>query len=865
MAYSRGKGKWSNGPPNHQNAFGNGHQGARDKAQNGVDHQKGPVPSNISYENWDRILFVLMNSVGAKVSVTVRDGTVYEGVLHTANTYPDLGVVLKSARTTKPELGTALIPTMVVLPRDFVSMSVIALESVNGLDKFDSGKGISTDSAIGAKLGDFGKERELMKWSMDDTSIALSLDDDKGDARWDQFSTNERLFGVQTDFEEELYTTAIDKEAEAARIAREMETEAQTRSSENPHMLEERNMSTNDEGVGEEEKYSKYVPPGARGGNSQSGLTPRHQQMAAAAASKKAAAETALPEAPPAKVIKAGKTVPAADTESKAEVEVAPKIQQSAKVAAPVPHNEVVTPVASSKVVGESDKLKTIPSAQPTRTVSSDQRNDQKDVKAGKPDLLTKLPLKKTLNENPSNVKEKDTVGNFANQERRQMPTKFRDLLKKKEDIINDFKSFSSNFKLNTPIPADLAQMLKKEKQSALLTPSDSAPLPASAKDSKPPMSAGPSAQASDSKTKQQLESQSDASAPPKSEDEASKASTAVTETPEGDAPEAPRFKLNVAAMEFKPLGPALGASSNLTPQRVKSPGHEKVNYVPAFAVILTSASVSGNPRQNSNSRNSYGKGFQKNSQNSLKQPNAGAPAWTVGGQYRPQFVPEYQEGGVYVGGMDMNQQYMAYPVAAPYGQYPRGVQVMAPRPFIPGMAPPMPMPGPGGAIPAYHPYLQQFSHMPQMPGYPPHQMMPPPGVRVYQPGQPMPPQGGHTAPPPGNGKNGAPPGGAQPGQGPPVPVFHPQSQMQRGHYVASPPGGPMYHPGGPVMPGYAPPEYYQGQPMMINAQGGVWPNGGEPVHMGDGQVPMPQGPPMQQEPPAPVAEGDAVAAGSSK
>jgi len=50
--------------------------------------------------------------------------------------------------------------------------------------------------------------------------------------KWDQFETNEALFGVKSTFDEELYTTKLDRgprirelEREATRIAREIEGE----------------------------------------------------------------------------------------------------------------------------------------------------------------------------------------------------------------------------------------------------------------------------------------------------------------------------------------------------------------------------------------------------------------------------------------------------------------------------------------------------------------------------------------------------------------------------------------------------------------------------------------------------------------
>jgi hypothetical protein len=64
-----------------------------------------------------------------------------------------------------------------------------------------------------------------------------------GGAAWDQFGANEQMFGVQTSFDENFYTTALDKgnggisEKDAERIAREIEG----MSTNNSHQQEERN------------------------------------------------------------------------------------------------------------------------------------------------------------------------------------------------------------------------------------------------------------------------------------------------------------------------------------------------------------------------------------------------------------------------------------------------------------------------------------------------------------------------------------------------------------------------------------------------------------------------------------------------
>ena len=85
----------------------------------------------------------------------------------------------------------------------------------------------------------------------------LSLGD--GGQNWDQFETNARLYGVQSDYDESYYTTTIDKTnprykeiaAEAERIAREIEGS----SAMNAHVAEERGVKPlDDSGIDEEMK-----------------------------------------------------------------------------------------------------------------------------------------------------------------------------------------------------------------------------------------------------------------------------------------------------------------------------------------------------------------------------------------------------------------------------------------------------------------------------------------------------------------------------------------------------------------------------------------------------------------------------------
>jgi PAB1-binding protein PBP1 len=83
-----------------------------------------------------------------------------------------------------------------------------------------------TDTDIGQKVQ--RRDRELQAWQADTSSPATApggpthgphTDDitfgagSSGHGGWNQFTVNEKLFGVKTGFDEELYTTKLDRSA----------------------------------------------------------------------------------------------------------------------------------------------------------------------------------------------------------------------------------------------------------------------------------------------------------------------------------------------------------------------------------------------------------------------------------------------------------------------------------------------------------------------------------------------------------------------------------------------------------------------------------------------------------------------------
>lgn len=114
------------------------------------------------------------------------------------------------------------------------------------------------------------RERELHRWQPDEATNNLSLEESAAGSQagsqgqgWNQFEVNERLFGLKSDFNEDIYTTKLDRahplyqqrEAAAARIAREIEGQT-INASMNPHVAEERNIALGDDsGIDEEDRY----------------------------------------------------------------------------------------------------------------------------------------------------------------------------------------------------------------------------------------------------------------------------------------------------------------------------------------------------------------------------------------------------------------------------------------------------------------------------------------------------------------------------------------------------------------------------------------------------------------------------------
>lgn len=262
--------------------------------------------------------------------------------------------------------------------------------------------------------------------------VDLSLESTTSTTGWDQFEANARLFGATSSYDENIYTTRIDrsdptykqKEAQAARIAREIEgTDV-----ENPHHREERGLAPLDSrDHDEEEKYSgvrrdeKNFPPLVSGQPNK--YTPPARRQAAA-----------QPPVPAKQMAGAGATATPA---SERPNEPVPRQVAQEKQSQP---NQ-----ATAKVAADAEQKSALDKS--TKTAPTN--------------------VKRPAAENATaNVEAEvlDHFRQFANSEKLKMQERRRNQASYDRTVkLNELMKFSQNFKLSTPVPKDLVPILAKD------------------------------------------------------------------------------------------------------------------------------------------------------------------------------------------------------------------------------------------------------------------------------------------------------------------------------------------------------------------------------------------------------------------
>mmetsp|Transcript_14621 Transcript_14621/g.18676 ORF Transcript_14621/g.18676 Transcript_14621/m.18676 type:complete len:853 (+) Transcript_14621:168-2726(+) len=272
-----------------------------------------PAGENYEMACRERFLFVLQSLAGQRIEVEMKNGTIYDGIFHTATPFPDqpCKVVLKATTTKvkgdKDESSITPGSTIIIQYYEVLQIHASCLDlrsQDSSKEENDKETDFLTDADISGKrmVREHGIEEVDHSWLAGDPADGGIEDDGewkrkkgapswqgggKGDAQWDQFEANKRLFNVESTFDENLYTTKLDTSkmtpeqiARAERLAREIEGVK----SDNFHLAEERGQRFESDYT-EEQRYggvlrpeensawenksakNVYVPPALRGRN----------------------------------------------------------------------------------------------------------------------------------------------------------------------------------------------------------------------------------------------------------------------------------------------------------------------------------------------------------------------------------------------------------------------------------------------------------------------------------------------------------------------------------------------------------------------------------------------------------------------
>ncbi|KAF3522030.1 hypothetical protein F2Q69_00047073 [Brassica cretica] len=231
--------------------------------------KNGGKAGTVDISSRDPFEYLAACHIGHRVEVHLKDGSVYGAVFHAADVDNSFGIVLKMASLIREGTLPGMKPPsplvskppskILIIPADEV-VQVIAKDlpvySDNASNSAQCERPLEllTDSSISQSTHvDLG--RELERWVPDedvpDCSDLENVFDDPWKRGWNQFEVNKTLFGVTSTFDEELYTTKLERgprtrelEEQALRIAREIEDINEDAATSDPWRASDRQNST---------------------------------------------------------------------------------------------------------------------------------------------------------------------------------------------------------------------------------------------------------------------------------------------------------------------------------------------------------------------------------------------------------------------------------------------------------------------------------------------------------------------------------------------------------------------------------------------------------------------------------------------
>ena len=216
-----------------------------------------------------RYYSLILNSLGEKIRINLISGETIEGLLYTIdpinNEYLLINNPRRFSRTGVPlflKESTLKIYFKEILSFNYEINNNIS-DNKNKKDIFKLDSDISNINNIYSSKA----EEKLVKYEVkeEDKNIYMNkkLEDDE-DENWDQFELNKKMYNVVSTYDENLYTTKLDKNKiteEDKKYADKMYKEIMSSSNnENDiHILEDRGIIQQNDDFDEEDKYSSVI------------------------------------------------------------------------------------------------------------------------------------------------------------------------------------------------------------------------------------------------------------------------------------------------------------------------------------------------------------------------------------------------------------------------------------------------------------------------------------------------------------------------------------------------------------------------------------------------------------------------------
>ena len=214
-----------------------------------------------------RYYSLIMNSLGEKIRINLISGDTIEGLLYTIDSINNEYLIINNPRRFS-RTGIPLFLKESLLKIYFKEILSINYEINNLILDNKKNNEFFSDSQISKKHYKSKKEEKLVKFELKEEDKDKYLNqklEDENDENWDQFELNKKMYNVVSTYDENLYTTKLDKNKiseEDKKYADKMYKEimSSSKNEKNVHILEDRRIiKQKDEEFNEEDKYSSVI------------------------------------------------------------------------------------------------------------------------------------------------------------------------------------------------------------------------------------------------------------------------------------------------------------------------------------------------------------------------------------------------------------------------------------------------------------------------------------------------------------------------------------------------------------------------------------------------------------------------------